>query len=226
MEDAMTMDDVMNETPKLTGRAWLRFAGGALVGALTGAAGAMLAKHAGVLHKHGPWQDGAVLWLTLVYGATALGLLIASFDRKTAAKVLGATGDELATPAELRFLRLQTVVSLIAATVLVLPWFAQPNGWAAGRSGLVFGVMCALFLVQTVANITLWHDADEFLRARLLETFSVTFAIGQGGLFLWAAAEHLGLVQAVTSWTLLIVQMLLYFAVSLVIGLRYARLAR
>jgi hypothetical protein len=54
-------------------------------------------------------------------------------------------------------------------------------------------------------------------------TGALTFAIGQGGLFLWAAAEHMSLVKPVSAWDLLVNMMLLYLFVGAAVSVRTMR---
>jgi hypothetical protein len=54
----------------------------------------------------------------------------------------------------------------------------------------------------------------------ILTTGALTFAFGQGALFLWAAAEHLGLVPVVSAWDLAMAMMTLYLGVGTYLQLR------
>ena len=80
-----------------------------------------------------------------------------------------------------------------------------------------------LFAVQTVYNFRLWRVSDEFLRGAMTTTAAVTFAVGQGALFLWAAAEHMSLVKPVSTWDVLLNMMLLYMVVGALVSVRTAR---
>jgi hypothetical protein len=84
----------------------------------------------------------------------------------------------------------------------------------------VYAVILALFALQTVANVQLWRTCDEFLRKQMLTVCAITFAVGQGALFLWAAAEQLHLARAISSWDILTLMLTLYICTGAILGLR------
>jgi hypothetical protein len=87
-------------------------------------------------------------------------------------------------------------------------------------AGWVFGLIVVLFVWQSVVNVMAWRRSDEFQRAQLTLVCAVTFWIGQGALFLWAAAERLRLAPALSSWEIILLLMTLYVLASGWMGIR------
>ncbi|MBU1539420.1 MAG: hypothetical protein KKC29_00700 [Alphaproteobacteria bacterium] len=111
---------------------------------------------------------------------------------------------------------LQVVVMLLAAAMFLLPVFGPV--WATPE--VVFGAVLLLVAVQSGANLMLWRTADEMLRRVMLETSALAFWAVQLGLFIYAAAERLGLVGTITGWGLIGILMGVYFIASIVAAAR------
>ena len=111
---------------------------------------------------------------------------------------------------------LQVVVMLLAAAMFLLPVFGA--AWASPE--MVFGAVLLLVAVQSAANLMLWRTADEMLRRVMLETSALAFWALQLGLFIYAAAERLGLVGTITSWGLMGILMGVYFIASAIAAAR------
>lgn len=111
---------------------------------------------------------------------------------------------------------LQAVVMLLAGGLFLLPVFG--TAWAG--PDVIFGAVLALLAVQSGANLMLWRAADEMLRRVMLETSALAFWAAQLGLFVYAAAERLGLVATITGWGLIGVLMGVYFIASIVAATR------
>jgi len=111
---------------------------------------------------------------------------------------------------------LQVVVMLLAAAMFLLPVF----GPARASPDVVFGAVLLLVAVQSAANLMLWRTADEMLRRVMLETSALAFWALQLGLFIYAAAERLGLVGTVTAWGLMGILMGVYFIASAIAAAR------
>lgn len=111
---------------------------------------------------------------------------------------------------------LQVVVMLLAAAMFLLPVFG--SAWATPE--MVFGAILLLVVVQSVANLMLWRTADEMLRRVMLETSALAFWALQLSLFVYAAAERLGLVGTITGWGLMGILMGVYFLASIVAAAR------
>ena len=111
---------------------------------------------------------------------------------------------------------LQVVVMLLAAAMFLLPVFGA--AWASPE--MVFGAVLLLVAVQSAANLMLWRTADEMLRRVMLETSALAFWALQLGLFIYAAAERLGLVGTITAWGLMGILMGVYFIASAIAAAR------
>ena len=111
---------------------------------------------------------------------------------------------------------LQIVVMLLAGGMFLLPVFGSV--WATPE--VVFGAVLLLLAGQSAANLMLWRAADEMLRRVMLETSALAFWAVQLGLFVYAAAERLGLVGTVSAWGLMGVLMGVYFIASIVAAAR------
>ncbi len=111
---------------------------------------------------------------------------------------------------------LQVVVMLLAAAMFLLPVFGA--AWASPE--VVFGAVLLLVAAQSAANLMLWRTADEMLRRVMLETSALAFWSLQLGLFIYAAAERLGLVGTITAWGLMGILMGVYFIASAIAAAR------
>ena len=111
---------------------------------------------------------------------------------------------------------LQVVVMLLAGILFLLPVFG--SAWTTPE--VVFGAVLLLLAVQSGANLMLWRNADEMLRRVMLETSALAFWAVQLSLFIYAAAERLGLIGTITGWGLMGVLMGVYFIASIVAGAR------
>lgn len=161
------------------------------------------------------WSDAVAAVLALVMTISAAVVFIFSLNPVRAARLLVLP--EAATPDEIGLLRCQGVICLLSAVVLVLP-LALPAG---GLSPIIaLGLIVALLALHTVLNLGFYRDSDEMLRAVTTEAAMKTFWIGQGVLFLWAAAERLGVAPVLTAWDVYVVLMGLYLAIAAVVTAR------
>ncbi len=145
----------------------------------------------------------------------ALALIIATF--------LLATGVVMAAIVALRPVSvpsgcgvLQAVVMLLAGVLMLAPMW----GGNLADPDTVFVGLIVLSVVQSVANLLLWRRADEMLRRVMVETSALAFWASQMALFLYAAAERLGLIGGVSAWGLLGVLMTIYLLASTVASMR------
>lgn len=178
--------------------------------------------HPGV-HANG--ADVIALGVAAFYiGMTVLLLWIASNRMRLARILEGKAADTAASDDEVRSFVYQALVISLAGILLALPIFGS-RLIADNRQHreLYFVGIALLFAVQTVSNVRLWRVSDEFVRKTMTTTAALTFAISQGGLFLWAAAEHMSLVKPVPAWDLLVNMMLLYIFVGAVVSMRTMR---
>jgi hypothetical protein len=111
---------------------------------------------------------------------------------------------------------LQVIVMLLAGVMFLLPMFGTV--WAT--PDVVFGAIAVLLAAQSLANLMLWRNADEMLRRVMLETSALAFWAVQLSLFIYAAAERLGLIGTISGWGLMGVLMGVYFVASIVAGAR------
>jgi len=78
----------------------------------------------------------------------------------------------------------------------------------------------AVFAFQTILNILVWRGADTFNRRISIEAGALSFWSLQGALFLWAAAERMGLAPAITAWGGLVIVMSVYLLAGAWAGVR------
>lgn len=175
--------------------------GGAVVlgalGALTGYAMAQMFKAEGA-----PWPD--VLATGMAVALIAVGLLSAVVMSTRPSTVPKGCGI------------LQIAVFLLAGVMFLMPMYAP----AFGGPDVVFGGIIVLLAIQTVANVLLWRRADEMLRQVMAETSAMAFWALQTALFLYAAAERLGLIDTISSWGLTGIVMAVYLLASIVASAR------
>ena len=149
-----------------------------------------------------PWPDALALLMAVTMIATGIiGAITMAFRPASVPKGCGL---------------LQIVVMGLAGVLFILPIFGAR--WV--DADMVFVAVVALAVVQSVANVLLWHRADEMLRRVMMETATIAFWSGQMALFLYAAAERLGLVGTVSAWGLMGILMGLYFIASMIAALR------
>ena len=223
MEGAMRMESTGNKTK------WFQKITGLLVAGLVvgGAVGYGVGKF--IKHSHPEAQangaDITALALTAFYIVTSVVLLWIASDRMRLARVLeGKAADTPASDNEVRTFLYQAVVMTLAGVLLGLPVVGVRIAAAHPGGGKIYylGILL-LFAAQTVYNVRIWRISDEFARKTMAATAGLSFAIGQAGLFLWAAAEHLSLVKPVSSWELTINMMLLYLIVGSCVSVRTMR---
>ena len=167
---------------------------------LGGGVGAVLARAAGEIDL--PWPDefAASIAVGLTFG-TVLGvgsILLRKSKVRSACAWWQVAGMGL------------------AAAMLALP-IARPASWSPE---LTYAILLGLFAAQTIANVALWRVGDEMLRRVIMETGAVCFWVLQAALFLYAAAERLGLVPGVTAWGMIGVLMAVYFVASCIVAAR------
>jgi hypothetical protein len=203
----------------------IRVIAGAASGALLGGGCVELIKQLKVPVRSLAWPDTLALTLGVVLVCLGIATFLISFNRRELARNLEGREAKLpATRSEVRSVRLQASTLLLAGVMLLLPLAAMgtlariPGGRAA-----VLGAILVLFALQTAVNIVLWRGSDEFLRGQILATGTLAFAIGQGALFLWAAAEHLRLAPPLTSWEAINLLLALYLLTGTAVQIRARR---
>lgn len=111
---------------------------------------------------------------------------------------------------------LQVAAFALAGLMFLAPMYAP----AFVRPDIVFGAIVAVFALQTVANVLLWRRADEMLRRVMSETSTIAFWALQTALFLYAAAERLGLIESITAWGMTGILMSVYLVSSIIAAAR------
>lgn len=111
---------------------------------------------------------------------------------------------------------LQITVSLLAGVMFLAPIYGPT--WM--NADVVFGGIVVLLVIQSIANLMLWRAADEMLRQVMAETSAMAFWALQTALFLYAAAERLGLVDTISGWGLTGILMAVYLIASIVAAAR------
>jgi hypothetical protein len=106
---------------------------------------------------------------------------------------------------------LQVAVMILAGVLFLLPVF----GGAFVSPGVAFAGVVVLVVVQSIANLFVWRRADEMLRRVMGEACAYAFWALQLALFLYAAAERLGLISGLTAWGMTGVMMGVYLVASM-----------
>lgn len=175
-----------------------------LVGGLLAAVGAVVGASAAraALTANLPWEDAAAVILSAaLIGMAVISGVIMAVRPATVPKGCGT---------------LQVAVLLAAGLMFLAPVFATR---VAGPQ-VVFAGVALVLIGQTVANLMLWRQADEMLRRIMSETAVLTFWIVQTAMFLYAAAERLGLINGLSAWGMISILMAVYLFSSCVAAAR------
>jgi hypothetical protein len=109
------------------------------------------------------------------------------------------------------------LISMGAAGVsLSLPVLSR--GWI--DSGIAFVVVFILFAAQAVISLIMHRKADEMMRRYYADSTVISYALLIGGFSIYAAAERLGVVGAISPWGLVGIACILQFAVSMYVYYR------
>ena len=194
---------------------------GAMIGAAIGFALMRLALRLHVDAKLLTWSDFLAIWLGITFVGNGMVVGFVTTSRKRLAQRLeGEDARMAATPEEVRMFRMQAAVLVLAGVLLLLPVLAMgPMKAHPSAASAAFVLILGLFGVQTWFNLRLWRTSDEFVRDNMQFVAAVTFAIGQGFLFVWAAAEHLHLAPAISSWDIVTLLMVLYLGAGAYVAL-------
>lgn len=161
------------------------------------------------------WSDVLALLLSAALIIGAIAVLITSLDPQRLGRMYRLEG--AASAQETGVARFQALVSGFSGLILTLP---MVFAWLGLSPVFGVGAIAVLFVVHTVMNWRVYQQADELLRRTVLETATIAFFAGQGLLFIWAAAERLGVATPLTGWDIYAVLMALYLAVSLTVSVR------
>lgn len=161
------------------------------------------------------WADVAAGFLGVVLLVACLGTGITSLNRARLGRLLkleGPAGDD-----EVREVRAQAAILGLSAVIMVLPMILSGLGLPVTASLVVVGLLLA---AHTVLNLRLYRSVDELFRRVVIEAGALTFWLGQGLLFVWAAAERLAVAPPITAWDIYVVLMGVYLVVSTVVTIR------
>lgn len=190
------MSASLDQKPSLA----LRLLGIAALAAAGGATGYAMASVTAL--ETLPWDDSLNLLMAALLVVSALASVVAMFVRPSSMpKGCGV---------------LQITVLLLAGVMLLLPIF----GPAYASPNVVFGAVIVLLIGQSIANLMLWKAADELFRRVMAETSALAFWAVQLALFVYAAAERVGLVQSLSAWGMMGILMGIYLACSVIASAR------
>ena len=161
------------------------------------------------------WSDAvaAVAAVSLVIGAAAV--LMVSLDPARLGRMYKLEGP--ASAEETAQARLQSVVMGLSGVILLLPVIFE----LAGLTPVIaLTIVVLLLALHTVLNLKVYREIDELWRRAVMEAGTITFFVGQVALFLWAAAERLGVVPPITAWDVYAVLMALYLCISVIVSAR------
>ena len=162
------------------------------------------------------WSDlGALVLAAVLIAAGALVTAATGHGRALAAMT---NGEGPAAAPERRAMRLQGLVVIGSGLLLAAPPVAVMLGNPA--PGVTFFVLMTAVIIHSALNYGLWRDGDEMMRRIIVEAGAACFWIAQLALFIWAAAERLGLAPTLDAWDALIVLMALYLICSSAVGVR------
>ena len=161
------------------------------------------------------WADLAAGGIAVVLIVASASTLIATLSPARLGRMLKLEGP--AGAREIADARLQAFVFGLSGVIMAVPMAIA----ALGVQPLIGLVAVAVMLaIHTLLNLKVWRGGDELVRRVVTDSASVTFWLGQGLLFLWAAAERLGAAPVLTAWDAYVVLMGLYLTVSMVMTIR------
>ncbi len=185
------------DAPKPLGR---KIAVAALLGILGALAGYSVAGLVGDSITR--WDDDLnVIMGTVLAGMGAISAFMVMFRPSSIPKGCGV---------------LQVIVLVLAGAMLLAPMF----GTAFAEPNVIFAGILVLLVLQTIANLMLWRLADEMLKRVMMETSAMAFWALQTALFIYAAAERLGIVESITAWAMTGIMMAVYVLASAIASTR------
>jgi len=161
------------------------------------------------------WADVAAGLVAAVLLVACLGTAVTSIDRAALGRVLKLEGP--AGDAEVRAVRLQSAILGLSGVIMILPPILSAVSVPVTASLAGIGL---LLVLHTTLNLRLYRSVDELFRRVVVEAGALTFWLGQGLLFLWAAAERLAVAPPLTAWDIYVVLMGVYLVVSMVVTFR------
>ena len=159
------------------------------------------------------WSDALAALVAASLLVAAIFVLVISYNPKKLGDLYKLEGP--ASADEAAQARAQSLVIAFSGVLLLLPLIFSLTGVPA-VAGAVAIVL--LLVVHTVMNVKVYRQADELMRRTVIESSAISFFLGQGLLFLWAAAERLGVVPPITAWDIYAVLMALYLLASAIVS--------
>lgn len=155
------------------------------------------------------WVDAVALLVAvgLIGGGLFAGLMSARPNRMRRE----LKTDSTPTAPERTDLALQSLAMILAGILYLIPLVAGPAVWLPAAA---YGGILVALTVQTIVNWRLLRRSDELARRAMIEAGALCFWGLQGLLFLYAAAERLGMVEPLTAWTASVIVMPVYLAAS------------
>lgn len=202
-------DDVCAADRKRLARAGVLALVGAAAGAVLGYAGVELAPSL----SSPDMAACAVAAALLLAGGFAV---TASFNRRTLSAAAMLDGE--AQDCEVRAARRQGAVVILAGLLMAWPVLAAETRLLNGP--VAYGLVLVVFALQSALNWSVWRRGDELTRRTISDAGALSFWVMQGALFLYAAAERLGLVPTATAWQITVVMMAGYLILSSVVAFR------
>jgi hypothetical protein len=202
-----------------------RLLAGSVIGALVGFGCVSLALKLDIPVKSLTWADFLALWMSIAYLGLGLVSAFVSTNRRRLAQTMEGEEAELpATNDEVRTFRMQAAVLALTGVMLLAPVLSL--GRIAAHPGFaapLYTAILVLFVLQTALNVRLWRSSDEFGQRTMLIVAASTFAVGQGIIFLWAAAERIGLAPVLTGWQAINLLMTCYLAIGFYVSMALRR---
>ncbi|EGF93455.1 putative membrane protein [Asticcacaulis biprosthecium C19] len=192
---------------------WKRHAfsvGMLVVGGLVGFTGS---RFVSPLMSGRPWSDHLSMLIAVALGVLGVIILAGRWIGPLGRAMTQSDSNRL-DPLMKRLLSLQGITLILAGLAMGAVPLLSAAAIDRSLATLVYAGVVAVLAVQTGVNVLIWRRGDEFHRRAMLETGALSFWILQGALFLWAAAERLNLVPALTSWDLMAVTMAVYLVLS------------
>lgn len=161
------------------------------------------------------WADVVAAGLAALLLFACLGTVVTSLNRRALGGILKLEGP--AGDGEVRDVRVQSAIMGLSGVIMVLPMILSQM--AVPVTASLAGI-CLLLVLHTALNLRLYRSVDELFRRVVVEAGALTFWLGQGLLFLWAAAERLAVAPPITAWDIYVVLMGVYLVVSMVVTIR------
>ncbi|MFN3560134.1 MAG: hypothetical protein ACK4UQ_12740 [Brevundimonas sp.] len=161
------------------------------------------------------WADVIAAALAALLLVAGIGTALSSLNRKGLGQMLKLEGP--AGDSEVRDARIQSAVLGLSGVIMALP---MALSGLAVPPFIALGAVVLLLVVHTALNLQLFRSVDELFRRTVVEAGAATFWLGQGLLFLWAAAERLAAAPPITAWDVYVVLMGVYLMVSMVVTIR------